>query len=190
MKDKIFEIINKILNYETSKQVYINYVRDTLSSKIIKINIEDISFDIFLSFDDDKITILQGSDKVDVEISGTLTSFIFYTTSRGSDLFSSKINISGDVESANSLNKFLKESGVIKAIIIEILGQKTSSSLFSILEPIKQKYDESNDRTNDSISNFLKYDIELIPTKSEINDYIDKVDDIKSRTEKLINKIK
>ena len=94
------------------------------------------------------------------------------------------------LESANSLNKFLKESGVIKAIIIEILGQKTSSSLFSILEPIKQKYDESNDRTNDSISNFLKYDIELIPTKSEINDYIDKVDDIKSRTEKLINKIK
>ena len=145
MKDKIFEIINKILNYETSKQVYINYVRDTLSSKIIKINIEDISFDIFLSFDDDKITILQGSDKVDVEISGTLTSFIFYTTSRGSDLFSSKINISGDVESANSLNKFLKESGVIKAIIIEILGQKTSSSLFSILEPIKKKLDESND---------------------------------------------
>ena len=47
------------------------------------------------------------------------------------------------LESANSLNKFLKESGVIKAIIIEILGQKTSSSLFSILEPIKQKYDES-----------------------------------------------
>ena len=64
MKDKIFEIINKILNYETSKQVYINYVRDALSSKIIKINIEDISFDIFLSFDDDKITILKIQTKL------------------------------------------------------------------------------------------------------------------------------
>ena len=169
------------MNYETSKQVYINYVRD-VSSKIIKINIEDISFDIFLSFDDDKITILQDSDKVDVEISGTLTSLFFIPPLEVVIYFHLKL-ISGDVESANSLNKFLKESGVIKAIIIEILGQKTSSSLFSILEPIKQKYDESNDRTNDSISNFLKYDIELIPTKSEINDYIDKVDDIKSRTE-------
>ena len=190
MRNKIFEIINKILNLETSKKVYVNYVRDSLSSKIIKINIEDISLDIFLSFEDEKVTILLDSDKVDVEISGTLTSFIFYTSTKGSDLFSSKINISGDVESANSLNQFLKESELLKAIIIEILGQKSSSSLFSIIEPVKKKLDESNERTNDTISNFLKYDIELIPTKSEINNYIDQVDDIKSRTEKLINKIK
>ena len=190
MKDKLFEMINKVFNLETSKQIYINYIRDTLSSKIIKINIEDISFDLFLSFEDEKITFLSESDNVDVEISGTLTSFIFYTTTRGSDLFSSKIKISGDVESANSLNQFLKESELLKAIIIEILGQKSSSSLFSIIEPVKKKLDESNERTNDTISNFLKYDIELIPTKSEINNYIDQVDDIKSRTEKLINKIK
>ena len=93
MKNKLFEMINKVFNLETSKQIYINYIRDTLSSKIIKINIEDISFDIFLSFEDEKITFLSESDNVDVEISGTLTSFIFYTTTRGSDLFSSKINI-------------------------------------------------------------------------------------------------
>ena len=68
MRNKIFEIINNILNLETSKKVYVNYVRDTLSSKIIKINIEDISLDIFLSFEDEKVTILLDSDKVDVEI--------------------------------------------------------------------------------------------------------------------------
>jgi ubiquinone biosynthesis protein UbiJ len=36
----------------------------------------------------------------------------------------------------------------------------------------------------------LKYDIDLIPTKEDINNYIDQVDEIKSRTERLMAKIK
>jgi len=62
--------------------------------------------------------------------------------------------------------------------------------LFSILDPIKSKIDESNKKNNDSLSNFLKYDIDLIPTKEDINNYIDQVDEIKSRTERLMAKIK
>ena len=54
---------------------------------------------------------------------------------------------------------------------------------------MKTKLNESNKRYNEALSNFLKYDINLIPSKKEINDYIDQVDDIKSRTDKLLKKI-
>ena len=49
---------------------------------------------------------------------------------------------------------------------------------------------ESSESNNESLSNFLKYDINLIPTKQEINDYLDQVDEIKTRTEKLVKKLK
>ena len=55
---------------------------------------------------------------------------------------------------------------------------------------MKDKLKESSDINHESLSNFLKYDIELVPTKQEIDSYIDQIDDIKSRTEKLMKKIK
>ena len=58
------------------------------------------------------------------------------------------------------------------------------------MDPIKDKFADINKKNNNSLAEFLKYDINLIPTKSEINEFIDQVDDIKSRTEKLLKKMK
>ena len=73
---------------------------------------------------------------------------------------------------------------------MEIIGQKSASSLFSVLDPIKEKMDKSSEKNKNALSDFLKYDTNLVPTKDDINKYIDDVDEIKSRTEKLISKIK
>jgi ubiquinone biosynthesis protein UbiJ len=50
--------------------------------------------------------------------------------------------------------------------------------------------DKSSEKNKSALSDFLKFDINLIPTRDDINKYIDDVDEIKSRTEKLISKIK
>ena len=154
------------------------------------LSIEDISLELLLNFNEEKISVLTDSDHHDVEISGTLSSFIFYASTGGSDLFSSKITITGDIESANALNSFFKESNLLRIIVIELIGQKPTSTIFSIFDPLKNKLKESNESNNESLSNFLKYDINLIPTKQEINDYLDQVDEIKTRTEKLVKKLK
>jgi ubiquinone biosynthesis protein UbiJ len=49
---------------------------------------------------------------------------------------------------------------------------------------------KSSERNKNTFSDFLKYDVSLVPTKEDINKYIDDVDEIKSRTDKLLNKIK
>ena len=190
MKEKIIERINKVLSSGLSIKLYKELIQENLSTKIIKLTIEDIPFELLLNFEKDKVSVLTDSDHVDVEISGTLSSFIFYSSTGGSDLFSSKITITGDIESANALNSFFKESNLLRVIIVESLGQRPASTLFSILDPLKNKLKESSEKNNDSLENFLKYDINLIPSKQEINDYIDQVDDIKTRTEKLVKKLK
>ena len=190
MKEKIIKSINEVLSSGLSIKLYKELVTENLTKKIIKLSIEDIPLELLLNFNDDKISVLTDSDHQDVEISGTLSSFIFYASTGGSDLFSSQITITGDIESANALNSFIKESNLLRIIIIELIGQKPTSTLFSIFDPLKNKLKESNESNNESLSNFLKYDINLIPTKQEINDYLDQVDEIKTRTEKLVKKLK
>ena len=109
MKDSLIENINKILKTQTSINIYNNYFKDQLNTKTIKISIKDINIVLFIKFEEENIILSSEENKVDVEISGKLSSFIFYSTFSGSDLFSSKINISGDIETANSLNNLLKE---------------------------------------------------------------------------------
>ena len=103
MKEKAIESINKVLSSELSIKLYKEFVPENLTKKIIKLSIEDISLELLLNFNEEKISVLTDSDHQDVEISGTLSSFIFYASTGGSDLFSSKITITGDIESANAL---------------------------------------------------------------------------------------
>ena len=190
MNDKIVEKINTVLQTESLKNIYNNYFKDKLHDKVVKISIVDITLEIFIKFEDENMTLSLDENQQDVEISGTLSSFIFYSANGGNELFSSKINISGDVETANSLNNLFKETDLLRGIIMEVIGQKASSSLFSILDPIKMKMDKSSENNKSALSDFLKYDINLVPTRDDINKYIDDVDEIKSRTEKLLSKIK
>ena len=190
MNNKILERTNIFLQTNSLKNIYNNFFKDKLHKKMVKISFTDITLELFITFGDESINLSVNEEHHDVEISGTLSSFIFYSATGGSELYSSKINISGDVETANMLNNFFKESNILRGIIMEIIGQKASSSLFSILDPIKEKTDKSSEKNKDALSDFLKYDINIVPTKNDINKYIDDVDEIKSRTEKLLSKMK
>ena len=47
----------------------------------------------------------------------------------------------------------------------------------------------SSDLEN-SIRDYIVFDLDLIPTKDEVNNYLNEVDDLNSRTEKLLQKFK
>ena len=104
MNNKIIEKINTILQTDSLKNIYSNYFKDKLHDKVVKISIVDTTIELYIKFKDENMTLSVDENQQDVEISGTLSSFIFYSAVGGNELYSSKINISGDVETANSLN--------------------------------------------------------------------------------------
>ena len=89
MKDKIIQRVNIILENDTAKKIYNNLFQNKLIQKTVKININDIDFDICLNFSSDSIVLSELEDKVDVEITGSLASFILYA-STGNELLSKK----------------------------------------------------------------------------------------------------
>ena len=125
MSDKIIEKINTILQSDSLKNIYSNYFKDKLQDKVVKISIVDITLELYIKFKDENMTLSIDENQQDVEISGTLSSFIFYSAVGGNELYSSKINISGDVETANSLNSLFKETDLLRGIIMEVIGQKS-----------------------------------------------------------------
>ncbi len=190
MTTNLIKNINKLLESNALKNIYNDFFKERLFNKIIKLSIIDLDKDFYINFKNENIEICNNQSKEDVAISATSSSLLFYGISGKSDLFASKINISGDVETANALNSLLQESEVLRSIVIEIAGQKTASTVFSILDPIKSKMEKSTEEQNSAISNFLKFDINLVPSKEDINNYIDAVDDVKARTDKLLSKFK
>ena len=132
MKEKIIKNINEVLSSGLSIKLYKELVPENLTKKIIKLSIEDISLELLLNFSEDKISVLADSDHQDVEISGTLSSFIFYAFTGGSDLFSSKITITGDIESANALNDLKDASLIDSPTKYQLTSTECSSVHFSI----------------------------------------------------------
>ena len=179
MINNLITIINKLLERKTFKTIYTDFFKDKLSNKIIKLSVSDMGQEFYIFFQNDSIRISNENSDEDVSISGTALSLLLYSTSGKSELFASKIKISGDIETANELNSLLQKSDVLRDIIVEIIGQKAASTLFSILDPIKDKMDKSKEKNNAALSDFLKFDINMVPSKEEINNYVDAVDDVK-----------
>ena len=190
MINDLIKIINKLLERKTFKIIYNDFFKDKLGNKNIKLSISDMGQEFYILFQNDSIRISNENIDEDVSISGTALSLLFYSTSGKSELFASKIKISGDVETANALNNLLKESDILRDIVVEIVGQKAASTLFSILDPIKDKMDKSKETNNAALLDFLKFDINMVPSKEDINNYVDAVDDIKTRTDKLLSRFK
>ncbi len=190
MINDLIKIINKLLDSSAFKNIYNDFFKEKLCNKIVKLHITDIEKQFYIIFKNENIEISNEYNDEDVSISGTISSLLLYGTTGKSELFASKINISGDVETANSLNSLLQESEILRNITVEIIGQKAASTVFSILDPIKDKTNKSKEEQNTALSNFLKFDINIVPSKDDINNYIDAVDDVKSRTDKLLSKFK
>ncbi|MEK9977262.1 MAG: hypothetical protein VW689_05375, partial [Gammaproteobacteria bacterium] len=71
MKENLINKINSFLELEVLKKTYQDLIPEKLLSKKININIEDISFDISLIFENDKVFLTTSSDKNDVTVTGT-----------------------------------------------------------------------------------------------------------------------
>ena len=188
MLDKKISIIgylNKILNNKKfidsiPKDFFLN-----INKKIIKIRFLDITHEIFVNIDNNTVTLSESSDNYDVEISATLANFILFIITKGSDKFSSKIKINGDIKTANKFNNFISDSDKLREIISNIIGERAFIRVESILKNTQLIAKDLIQNFEYDLKDLFLYDLNILPSKQEVDKYINDVDDLKSRTEKL-----
>ena len=182
--------VNKILASNIFvKSIPENYFAD-IDNKKIKINLKDIEYSIIIKIKDNTLLLIDEEYDYDVELIATPITLILFILSKGSDKFSSKIIINGDIETANKFNKFLSSSEKIEEIVIHLLGEDRASQLEDKSEKLMTFFKDSFKKSSKDVIDLLTDDLNFITSKTDINQYLDDVDDLKSRTDKLYQKYK
>ena len=181
--------MNKVLASDIFvKSIPKNYFAD-IDNKKIKINLKDIEYNIIIKIQNNTLLLDEEND-YDVELIATPITLILFILSKGSDKFSSKIVINGDIETANKFNKFLSSSEKIKEIVIHILGEDRTSQLEDKSARLITFFKDIFRKSSEDMIDLLTEDLSFIASKADINQYLDDVDNLKSRTDKLYQKYK
>ena len=183
-------IINRFLSSEKILKSIPDSLFTDLADKIIKLRIDDISYDIYLELGENSIALSESSEEFDVEIKSSLANYLLFIISRGSSSYSSKIIINGDVDTASKFNSILSDSENIKSIIAKLVGEKKFIFLEKMYGLVSDNIGILSSDMENSIRDYIVFDLDLVPTKDEINNYLNDVDDLNSRTEKLLQKFK
>ena len=181
----IIYYINKLFQSEVFiKSIPDNFFSD-IDGKIIKINLKDSSYNIMIKIHDNAFQLIDDEDKFDVELIASPITFAMFVLTKGSDKFSSKISINGDIDTANKFNQFISSSEKLRELANHILGENISNTLEEKLSNATSSFQKLFQETSSDIVDLLVEDINVIPTKNDINKFLDDVDDLKSRADKL-----
>jgi len=189
-KSSAIEYINKVLQSDAfNKSIPDNFLSE-INNKKIKINLKDINYSTILHISDNTIIILDEEGSFDVELITTPATLALFILSKGSDKFSSKIIINGDIDTANKFNNFLSSSEKIKEILIHLIGKEKTKDIEKGIKSITTFFNDIFSSSTSDLVDFLTDDLTVLPSKSDVNQFLDEVDSLKSRTDKLYQKYK
>ena len=189
-KSSAIKYINKVLQSDVfNKSIPDNFLSE-INNKKIKINLKDINYSTILHISDNTIIILDEERNFDVELITTVATLALFILSKGSDKFSSKIIINGDIDTANKFNNFLSSSEKIKEILKHLIGKEKTKDIEKGIISITAFFNDIFSSSTSDLVDFLTDDLTVLPTKSDVNQFLDEVDSLKSRTDKLYQKYK
>lgn len=177
--------INKLFQSEPFLKSIPNNFFNDIDGKIVKINFKDLSYNIIIKIHDNAFSLIDDEDKFDVELIASPVILGMFIITKGSEQFSSKISINGDIDTANKFNQFISSSEKLRELATHLLGENLSSTLEEKLSGASSSFQNLFQEATKDIVDLLIDDINVIPTKNDINKFLDDVDDLKSRTDQL-----
>ena len=182
--------INKLFQSEPFlKSIPDNFFSD-IDGKIVKINLKDLPYNIIIKIHDNAFSLIDDEDKFDVELIASPVILGMFIITKGSEQFSSKISINGDIDTANKFNQFISSSEKLRDLATHLLGENLSSTLEEKLSGASSSFQNLFQEATKDIVDLLINDMNVIPTKNDINKFLDDVDDLKSRTDQLYKEYK
>ncbi|MDG2106113.1 MAG: hypothetical protein P8J94_00775 [Gammaproteobacteria bacterium] len=182
--------INKLFQSEPFlKSIPDNFFND-IDGKIVKINFKDFPYNVIIKIHDNTFSLIDDEDKFDVELIASPVILGMFIITKGSEQFSSKISINGDIDTANKFNQFISSSEKLRELATHLLGENLSSTLEEKLSGASLSFQNLFQDAIKDIVDLLIDDINVIPTKNDINKFLDDVDDLKSRTDQLYKEYK
>ena len=185
---KVLDYCNEILQGERFSKIFPEKFLDEIDNKKVKIHFTKINLELFLEVKENSFILLESTKNFDVEFIASPLDFFMYIISKGSDKFSDRIKINGDVNTANKINDFLYKSEKFRLIISNLVGSEKAEKIENIYVRLRTDINNLFESATNDLSDFILEDMTLLPTKDNINQFLDDVDNLRSRTDKLLKK--
>ncbi len=179
---------NTILQEGNFNQILPENFLNEIDNKKIKINLTRVNLELFFKVKNNTIILTDDENDYDVEFIASPSDFFMYVITKGSDKFSDRIKINGDINTANHINNFLYKSKKIHLIISNLVGVDKADRIENIFSNFNTNIINFLEHTTHDLRDFLVEDIALFPTKVDVDQFLDDVDNLKSRTDKLLKK--
>ena len=156
----------------------------TLSNKIISIVLSNTSTTLYIISLEGRFELLEEiEEEADLVLEGSPIAFINYFNNIGSG---SSIKVSGDASLAESFSYIMQKIQINwEQIIADYTNDDTAFYSQKILEFFQSKKSEIKESFYRNSKEYFRDEIDIIPTKDQINNYIQNVDNLKNKIEVL-----
>ncbi len=182
-------ILEKALNQFLQMDQDIAFLLQPLAGKVVAIHIQPLAETLFLCPNNDNIQILeQYSGEPDTTLTGSISSLAMMGLSETplQSFFSGAVAIEGDIETGEQFQALFKQLDIdpeetLSHFTGDIIAHKTANLVRSNLNWKKQALE--NFKLN--LTEFLQEETRDLPSKPEVDLYLDQVDDIRSDLDRL-----
>ena len=84
----------------------------------------------------------------------------------------------------------MSSSEKIKEILIHLIGKEKTKDIENGIKSVTAFFNDIFSSSTSDLVDFLTDDLTVLPSKSDVNQFLDEVDSLKSRTDKLYQKYK
>lgn len=193
MKSLALNTFENILNQYIALDPDINSKRKMLEGKSLKLIIKPITL-IFV-FEKEKITIQADSDQTpDATLEGYPLSFLklhFADKHELFSLFKTDISMKGDVEVGQQVKQLFESIDIDwEEHLSHITGDIIAHQLAHVFKRTRAFGKHVMSSTQQNMTDYLQEECQLLPTREELCDFFDDVDDLRLRVDRLIARAK
>jgi len=175
-----------VLNTALSQDLETKAKLDQFEQRCIAINISDFNKTVNASIIDQQIHLSSDSSlSADLTISGKALTL----AKLGSDpesLFSSEIDIHGDVQFAKQLRDLLEGFDFDwEAQLAKVTGDTLSYPLAHGIRQVSRWAKNTHNSLQENVAEYLKEEARLLPDKSLINDFMAQIDTLRADSDRL-----
>lgn len=177
-------IINKALSLDPFAHQYLTL----LNGKKFTILCMDIPKPIYFMFENNKILFSSSPpEHIDVNISSDYTGFLKYAINKNI----TNIKITGDMETAKILQRLYLNLDIDwEEELSNFMGDILAHQTMKKLRQLRAYTNEATTSLTAMITEYLQEETVLLPTRYEVNNFLEEIDDLRLRADRLEARIK
>lgn len=188
----ITPILNRTVNAALRYDPGTRHRLAKLHGKILQVSSTAPSATLYIRPTSDGVDFLDFSERApDTILSGGLLNLVELLTRNGHTLADTKVEIIGDVNLLNEFRKIVRDADIDwEEPVNAIIGTVPGHQLAEMLRGAVSWANTARSKTTRYLSEYLTEELRMIPSEPELQDFHNRVDNLRSDTERLEARIK